>query len=680
MHLTRQLGARGAAVFVVAVLLGAIGFLPLFGGLGYEHALASGLIVPSAAAIATAFELSHGAPRAPLASVLRGVSNGALLSVVAFVTALFHGCFVGFCDFWGGARGFFLTAAMGAVLGGVWGAYVADRARGKKRRRAWCVTLGLAAPLFGVLLSVWRFYSSPMIFAFDPFFGYFSGTLYDTVIDAGTPLLTYRLGTMATLTFALSLASLLERSEAGALVVAPLKGAGPRATLTVVTLAASVAVTAYGPALGHWQTTQTIRRDLAGFRSGSRCDVVYPDALREEEISLLVKDCDEEMASVEAVWGARGPRRVTAFFFRDAGDKKRLMGAGDTYIAKPWRDEAYLQMAAYPHPVLGHELAHVVAGGVGRGPFRVAGSLGGWWPNPGLIEGVAVAVSPDDDELTDAAWARAMMDLNILPPVERVFSMEFLGANSAKSYTLAGAFVRWIMKTYGAPIVRRWYHGENLGAVVGASWDEMDRRFREDLAKYTLSSEAVAYAKSKFQPLPHDRLGRPLRDLRLSVIEACNFRCPYCMPAERVPDDYGFDAATRLSFDEIETLVSGFVRLGVNKLRITGGEPLLRKHLPDLIARLATIPGIDDLALTTNRYVSELETDITTTDQHDAFGQRFKIQKLIAQGQILRPFDWQLDRLGTRGDDDVLCLECLAVHHNRVGSAESSAAVIRIDA
>lgn len=99
---------------------------------------------------------------------------------------------------------------------------------------------------------------------------------------------------------------------------------------------------------------------------------------------------------------------------------------------------------------------------------------------------------------------------------------------------------------------------------------------------------------------PLDRLGRPIHDLRLSVIEACNFRCGYCMPADRVPDDYGLDAASRLSFDEIETLVRGFTRLGMHKLRITGGEPLLRKGLPDLIARLAAIPGIEDLALTTN--------------------------------------------------------------------------------
>ena len=101
-------------------------------------------------------------------------------------------------------------------------------------------------------------------------------------------------------------------------------------------------------------------------------------------------------------------------------------------------------------------------------------------------------------------------------------------------------------------------------------------------------------------PSPRDVLARPLRDLRLSLIEACNFRCPYCMPADRIAEDHGLDAASRLSFDQLETLVRGFARLGVRKLRLTGGEPLLRKRLPELIARLAKVEGIDDLALTTN--------------------------------------------------------------------------------
>ena len=69
---------------------------------------------------------------------------------------------------------------------------------------------------------------------------------------------------------------------------------------------------------------------------------------------------------------------------------------------------------------------------------------------------------------------------------------------------------------------------------------------------------------------PLDRLGRPLHDLRLSVIEACNFRCGYCMPADRMPAGHGFDAAGRMDFDEIETLVRAFARLGLRKLRLTG--------------------------------------------------------------------------------------------------------------
>src|SRR5690606_16005093 len=112
---------------------------------------------------------------------------------------------------------------------------------------------------------------------------------------------------------------------------------------------------------------------------------------------------------------------------------------------------------------------------------------------------------------------------------------------------------------------------------------------------------------------PRDRLGRPLRDLRISVMDRCNFRCPYCMPRERFHDNYKFlKTAERLSFEEILRLARVFVPLGVRKLRITGGEPLLRANLPDLIADLNAIEGVEDIALTTNgvllsRYASELK-------------------------------------------------------------------------
>ena len=102
----------------------------------------------------------------------------------------------------------------------------------------------------------------------------------------------------------------------------------------------------------------------------------------------------------------------------------------------------------------------------------------------------------------------------------------------------------------------------------------------------------------------NDTFGRPLRDLRISVTDRCNFRCPYCMPAEIFGEAYQFlPRADILTFEEISRLVAIFAELGVNKARVTGGEPLLRTDLYRLISQLSQIDGIDDVTLTTNGYL-----------------------------------------------------------------------------
>jgi len=98
-----------------------------------------------------------------------------------------------------------------------------------------------------------------------------------------------------------------------------------------------------------------------------------------------------------------------------------------------------------------------------------------------------------------------------------------------------------------------------------------------------------------------DKFGRPIRDLRISVTDRCNFRCTYCMPKEVFGNDYVFlPKEELLTFEEVERLARLFASLGVKKLRLTGGEPLLRKGLPDLIEKLISIEGIEDIGLTTN--------------------------------------------------------------------------------
>ena len=101
--------------------------------------------------------------------------------------------------------------------------------------------------------------------------------------------------------------------------------------------------------------------------------------------------------------------------------------------------------------------------------------------------------------------------------------------------------------------------------------------------------------------MPVDRLQRPLRDLRISVTDRCNFRCTYCMPKEVFGREYEFlRRDLLLTFEEIARLTQVAARLGVSKVRLTGSEPLLRKGLPDLVSMLAAVEGVTDLTITTN--------------------------------------------------------------------------------
>lgn len=98
-----------------------------------------------------------------------------------------------------------------------------------------------------------------------------------------------------------------------------------------------------------------------------------------------------------------------------------------------------------------------------------------------------------------------------------------------------------------------------------------------------------------------DRLSRPLENVRISVIDQCNLRCTYCMPKEVFGSEYAFLPPSKLlSFQEIERLVKIFTELGVTKIRLTGGEPLMRKGLPELIGKILCIEGIEDVSVTTN--------------------------------------------------------------------------------
>lgn len=492
--------SQQAACLVAALLLGGLGFLPLLGGPGYEASLIAGVIVPGVAAAATAIEVALARPE-PLEAVGRGAARGFSLALVALGVALLHGARVGFCDPLHGLVLMALGGGFGAVMGGVWGGAVgsfAAAARTRRRRIGWALGLAIAGPVLGALVSLWRFFTSPMVFAFDPFFGYFGGPLYDTVIEPVEALVSYRAGSLLSL-LAVGVAAFHLRRKKERLELV-WRGRPGVVLCGALALGGSLAITLAGDRLGHWSTSDSIRRELGRSLSGERCDVVYAPSVIDRDAALFAGECDAHVRDLERWFGVPFPHRIVAYLFESPAQKGRLMGAATTYIAKPWRREVYLQFSRYPHPVLGHELAHVVAGAFGQGPFRVAGPLFGIVPDPGRIEGVATAAAPDEDwELTLQQWARTMLDLERLPPLERVFRLAFLAESSATAYTVAGAFVDWLHRTRGAEAVRRWYGGEPLERIVGKSLTELDGEWRAALRQVDVPAQALETARARFE-------------------------------------------------------------------------------------------------------------------------------------------------------------------------------------
>ncbi len=494
-----RLGPSGLLGLGCGATLFLLGFVSPLAGPGYLSSLVAGLLLPPAVAIATGLWASRS-PASPEHTYLWGIGAGLTAAVAGGVGLFAQGLRIGMCDPAHDWLLYCLGPLCGCAAAGAWGAVAGQLATNSppKYRVLATVALALCAPFSALLLGLLRFCTSPMVFAFDPFVGFFAGTPYDTGFDPIPRLLSYRLGTLAWGLAGWGLARLLDRGKMGRLAWRrPLDK--PVAGMTVLSLTFALGIAGTGKSLGHYSTTQSIRDRLGHSLREGRCEIVFGSGIPKPAAQRLGSDCSAWLESLESRLGVAKLPEVTAYVFADANEKEAAMGAGQTQIAKPWRHEIYLNGAEYPHPTLGHELAHVVAGQTGRGPFRIAGKLSGWLPNVGLIEGMAVALAPDeDDDLSAEQWAKALDELHQLPALKSLFALDFLVQPGRLAYTVAGAFVRWLERTHGSNALRRWYAGESLESITGQPLDALEQRWRQDLLNVALPDAAREAARALF--------------------------------------------------------------------------------------------------------------------------------------------------------------------------------------
>jgi hypothetical protein len=540
--LTSQLVTRRFIIWsVLASALGALCcFAPLVSRLGYEVSFVFALFGSFAAAhlgatsVSTTREAAESmllCTRQPADIVMRlcwrAVSLAWLVLLSPLLLLTLNVLRVRNCDYMAGL-GFFLalpaiSAAIAACTGVIAGLVA--------RRRITASLLGLSIVLASLLWGIYRFYAHPPIFAYDPFAGYFAGTIYDEDVTPRWPFIYARLQQFFWLFSGLTLATgFLDsgslRCKMSSRRLRPL-------LLALPLLTAAVLMTRYSGQLGFALDANDIKRELGGVVYTRHFEIIYPRDFDDKTVALLVEDHEFRYAQLAQTFSLAPDQslRIRSFIFANAEQKRRLMGAARVYIAKPWLKDVYLQHAAFPHPVLKHELAHVFGVLHGDNTFGISlawrpSAIGVPYPhfNVGLIEGLAVAVDwRAFGEITNHQRAAALFRLELAPPIEQLFGVGFLAHASGRAYGLAGSFCRYLLDRYGFKKLATVYRkAGRFESVYRKSLAQLVSEWRRFIETVPVSKQQLALVKARLRrpsilrrPCPHvvANLRADVRDL-----------------------------------------------------------------------------------------------------------------------------------------------------------------------
>jgi tetratricopeptide (TPR) repeat protein len=493
---------------VLLVLALLLAFTPLFDSLGFEFAFA--LSVPAslaAADLGATFvrrqRVTHGLD---VWRTFAGAGAAAVcLLLPPLVVISLNALRVRQCDWWFGIETFVTLPVLSAPLGTTTGvvAALALPARPKLAATlAWLFVIG------SILVGGARFYAGPPIFGYDPFAGYFPGTLYDEHLQLGSAFFWSRVYQIALATGALAIAAYVRDAPRAAWLGLGVGGFVVGGVLFFLSGRLGFAVSAddIAEALGGRRETEHF---VIHYHQGKVLDPLI-DAIAEEHELRFAQDTRR--------LGATPKEKIHSFYFLTADEKARWMGARNTYIAKPWRHEIYVQHEDFPHATLRHEIAHVVAGEFGDPLFHVSVSWLGWPPasfNVGLIEGIAVAADwPAGSRLTPHQAVRAMKELGLLPPVRRLLAPGFFQFSPAQSYTTTGSFVYFLLTNYGPERVQAIYRKggrpADFAGVFGKPLAALEAEWHAEIAKAPLAPEDLEIARERYRkraifarPCPH---------------------------------------------------------------------------------------------------------------------------------------------------------------------------------
>ena len=506
-RILREPSLRRRALLALIVL--PLSFVPMAGTLGYFSALVLapllGLFAAAAGVDAVRSIRADNDPPSSGGDALWRVLRIGLVELAWLIGLPLGLLLLGMiwntnCDPLGGSLYYFMGPACTALLGftaGVCGAVIGGE---HKRRRL--LALGWL-PFFACLvLALWRLYFEPVVFAFDPFWGWYSGPIYDEHIAIGSRYVLFRIYNFSVVASAwLFLRVLVDERLRPHWPSLRLPGPNRLRTLIALVLALlSFAVGYRGDRLGWTATEASLTRVLSATRETEHFVIHYmPGSATAREIEMVAAEHEYAWQTLEAKLGRTPERKVVSYIFVTGEQRQALLGADKVEVSPPWRQHMYLSQRPWPHDVMPHELGHSFLGDFGDPILGLP--IRGLHFDGALVEGLPTALAPRQLDNLDLHEQAAVLDrLDKRPPMALIMGAGFWTASASRAYTAAGSFVLWLAETRGWAKAGELY--DNAGDVertYGESLESLEAEWLEFLHSLPLRQQDIDAQAQRFE-------------------------------------------------------------------------------------------------------------------------------------------------------------------------------------
>lgn len=420
--------------------------------------------------------------RSPASSALVGASAGFFSSIGMLVAYYVLGLKCGFED---GLKFFVALPILSSVVSAAFGSLCGvlfDRLTG--------TILAFFGILFWILITALVTLLGTGTYAFNPFFGYFPGPLYDEAVTLPKSFWLYRAFNVL---YAAGFLGIAQRVWHGKFISSEEKRHVLSNWSIVLGILAGVISVAAGGLLGFRPSLAKIKRELSATLPFAYGNIYYKPSNRYVQLADLLKDDLEYQAYKVSQLLQEHPLNFDCYLYGSQSQKKRLIGAGRTLYVDISGANVHLNPFTYPHPLLKHEIAHIMTKSFGLKPF-------GFSLRPGLVEGVAVAIEGYRDEFSVHEWAKALVELKLAKTPSSLMDVGFWRESQSRSYIVAGSFVAYLKDKYGISKLKFAYPFGDLKSTYHKDLKELEADWIEFLKDSVKSPKyLIERAKVRFE-------------------------------------------------------------------------------------------------------------------------------------------------------------------------------------